>query len=179
VRIFNPFVLRGVFKKLGYVTEFSRNNRRMHNKSFSADGQTSIVGGCNVGNEYFGATDGMMLADLDVLVIGPVVRDIELLPSMGNALFVGSFNLDPRSMHLNTEMGLLIDSPTLAQGIHRTFDKTVPLRAYQVTLGEDGRLRWDSGVGNPPPVYDTEPNTRWYQRWMLRLWGWLPMEWLL
>ncbi|MFZ7320086.1 hypothetical protein ACLS0R_13655 [Comamonas jiangduensis] len=85
MRIFNPFVLRGVFKKLGYVTEFSRNNRRMHNKSFLADGQTSIVGRCNVGNEYFGATDGMMLADLDVLVIGPVVRDIELLPSMGSA----------------------------------------------------------------------------------------------
>lgn len=82
-------------------------------------------------------------------------------------------------MHLNTEMGLLIDSPTLAQGIHRTFDKTVPLRAYQVRLGEDGRLRWHSGVGNPPPVYDTEPNTRWYQRWILRLLGWLPMEWLL
>lgn len=82
-------------------------------------------------------------------------------------------------MHLNTEMGLLIDSPTLAQGIHRTFDKTVPLRAYHVTLGKDRRLRWHSRVGNPPPVYDTEPNTRWYQRWMLRLWGWLPMEWLL
>ena len=151
VRIFNPFVLRGVFKKLGYVTEFSRNNRRMHNKSFLADGQASIVGGRNVGNEYFGATDGVLFA----------------------AFF------DPRFMHLNTEMGLLIDSPTLAQGIHRTFDKTVPLRAYHVTLGEDGRLRWQSGVGNPPPVYDTEPNTRWYQRWILRLLGWLPMEWLL
>lgn len=84
-RIFNPFVLRGLFKKLGYVTEFSHNNRRMHNKSFLADGQASIVGGRNVGNEYFGATDGVLFADLDVLVIGPVVRDIALLPSMGSA----------------------------------------------------------------------------------------------
>lgn len=45
VRIFNPFVLRGLFKKLGYVTEFSRNNRRMHNKSFSADGQANVWAG--------------------------------------------------------------------------------------------------------------------------------------
>jgi hypothetical protein len=82
-------------------------------------------------------------------------------------------------MHLNTEMGLLIDSPTLAQGIHRTFDNTVPLRAYQVTLGRRRALALAQRVGNPPPVYDTEPNTRWYQRWMLRLLGWLPMEWLL
>ncbi len=78
-------MLRGLFKKLGYVTEFSHNNRRMHNKSFLADGQASIVGGRNVGNEYFGATDGVLFADLDVLVIGPVVRDIALLPSMGSA----------------------------------------------------------------------------------------------
>ncbi len=128
VRIFNPFVMRGVFKKLGYVTEFSRNNRRMHNKSFLADGQASIVGGRNVGNEYFGATDGVLFA----------------------AFF------DPRSMHLNTEMGLLIDSPW--QSPHFRQDRV--LRAHHVTPCEDGRLRWHSGVGNPPPIYDTEPNTR-------------------
>ena len=77
VRLFNPFVLRNWMKPLGYVTEFGRTNRRMHNKSFSADGQASIVGGRNVGNEYFGATDDVLFADLDVLVIGPVVQDIE------------------------------------------------------------------------------------------------------
>ncbi len=49
----------------------------MHNKSFSADGQSSIVGGRNVGNEYFGATDGVVFADLDVLAIGPAVLAIE------------------------------------------------------------------------------------------------------
>lgn len=76
VRLFNPFVLRGSFKLLGFVTEFNRTNRRMHNKSWTADRQASIVGGRNVGNEYFGATDGILFSDLDVITLGPVVQDI-------------------------------------------------------------------------------------------------------
>lgn len=48
VRLFNPFKVRNP-KWLGYITDFSRANRRMHNKSFTADSQASIVGGRNVG----------------------------------------------------------------------------------------------------------------------------------
>lgn len=379
VRLFNPFVLRGSFKILGYVTEFNRTNRRMHNKSFSADQQASIVGGRNVGNEYFGATDGVLFADLDVLTIGPVVHEIEsdferywrniasypvaqivkgtsplnldTLRAQGQALmaspaatayrqalantpfvqhlleeqlpmewtaahlvsdppekiqaqapaqtligeqlrralgtptqrldlvspyfvptkagvqafsqlqaqgvqvriltnaleatdvavvhagyakyrlpllqagvalyemrgrppayadeaeslklrltewgssgsslhaktfavdgqraFVGSFNFDPRSMHLNTEMGLMIESPALAEQVSRSFDAYIPTRAYRLSVTPAQQLRWHSGVGQPPPVYDTEPQTTWYQRWSLKLLAWLPIEWLL
>src|SRR5690606_7485204 len=75
VRLFNPFVVRKP-KFLGYLTDFGRTNRRMHNKSFTADNQASIVGGRNVGDEYFGATDGVLFSDLDVLVIGPVVPEV-------------------------------------------------------------------------------------------------------
>ena len=50
VRLFNPFVLRSV-RALGYLTDFRRANRRMHNKSFTADNQVAIVGGRNVGDE--------------------------------------------------------------------------------------------------------------------------------
>ena len=46
----------------------------MHNKSFTADGQVSIVGGRNIGDEYFGANEEMNFADMDVAVIGPVVK---------------------------------------------------------------------------------------------------------
>lgn len=379
VRLFNPFALRGWLKPVGYVTEFKRANRRMHNKSLSADGQASIVGGRNVGNEYFGATDGVLFADLDVLTIGPVVQAIEqdfdrywnnvaaypvdqvvrqaprltldALRSNGAALeqspqaqsyrhalentplvqhllqaqlpmewaaahlvsdppekiqaqaehktligeqmrraigipkqsldlvspyfvptqtgveafaqlrsqglririltnaleatdvaivhagyakyrkqllqagielyemrgqapeyagedeklklnftqfgssgtslhaktfavdgqraFVGSFNFDPRSMLLNTEMGLLIESPTLAKQISESFDSQIPSRAFRVSLDKEGHLRWISGVGQPPPQYTTEPQTRWYQRWTIWFLGLLPIEWLL
>ncbi|MCA1248810.1 phospholipase D family protein [Massilia sp. MS-15] len=75
VRLFNPFALRR-WRSLGYLADFSRLNRRMHNKSFTADGQASIVGGRNVGDEYFGAAGDMLFVDLDVLAVGPVVREV-------------------------------------------------------------------------------------------------------
>ena len=74
VRLFNPFVIRK--PRIGYLTDFFRANRRMHNKSFTADNQATIIGGRNVGDEYFGATEGVLFVDLDVLAIGPVVRDV-------------------------------------------------------------------------------------------------------
>lgn len=75
VRLYNPFVLRWP-KALGYLTDFRRLNRRMHNKSFTADNQATIVGGRNIGDEYFGAADGVLFTDLDVLAIGAVVHDV-------------------------------------------------------------------------------------------------------
>jgi putative cardiolipin synthase len=75
VRLFNPFVNRKL-RFLGYVTDFNRLNRRMHNKSFTADNHATIVGGRNVGDEYFGAGEGMVFADLDVVAFGRVVADV-------------------------------------------------------------------------------------------------------
>jgi cardiolipin synthase C len=75
VRLFNPFANRSW--RLGdYVGDFARVNRRMHNKSFTVDNQVSVVGGRNVGDEYLGAETAVAFADLDVIVAGPVVRDI-------------------------------------------------------------------------------------------------------
>jgi len=75
VRLYNPFTQRGS-RMLGYLTDFTRLNRRMHNKSFTADNQVSVVGGRNIANEYFGASGGIGFADLDVLAIGPVVHEV-------------------------------------------------------------------------------------------------------
>ncbi|MBA4094770.1 MAG: hypothetical protein C0489_11885, partial [Candidatus Accumulibacter sp.] len=75
VRLFNPFALRR-WRGFGYLTDFSRLNRRMHNKSFTADSQATIVGGRNIGDEYFGVAGEMLFVDLDVLAVGPVVRDV-------------------------------------------------------------------------------------------------------
>jgi len=54
VRLFNPFSFR-MLRALGYLTDFARLNRRMHNKSYTADGAVTIVGGRNIGDAYFGA----------------------------------------------------------------------------------------------------------------------------
>ena len=75
VRMFNPVALRSP-RLLGMVADFGRINKRMHNKSFTADGQVSIVGGRNIGDEYFEANAEMNFADLDVAVIGPVVKEV-------------------------------------------------------------------------------------------------------
>ncbi|MBF5006106.1 phospholipase D family protein [Diaphorobacter caeni] len=376
VRLFNPMTIRKP-KMLSYVISPMRANRRMHNKSFTVDNQATIIGGRNVGDEYFGATDGKLFADLDVLAIGPVTKDVstqfdaywtsasayqaqDLLPAPqsgdleqlkskatelmqspratefsqsitqspfvarlmdrtlpmqwvqvkmvtddpakglgkaprehllfpqlekalgkidtsvdlvsayfvpgkagvdafgqladagvkvrvltnaieatdvpavhagyakrrkdllergvtlyemrslvpsyagqhekrffqrfgssgaslhaktfavdGKRLFVGSFNFDPRSAHLNTELGFLIDSPELAQQLIRVFDKEVPRVSYRVELGKDGDLQWVSGMGANATVYTTEPHTTWWSRGMVRFLGWLPIEWLL
>src|SRR5690606_9307059 len=75
VRLFNPFPLRK-YRILGFIADFGRLNRRMHNKSFTADNQATIVGGRNVGNEYFSAGQAMRYIDLDVLAVGPVAREV-------------------------------------------------------------------------------------------------------
>ena len=63
----------------GYAGDFSRLNRRMHNKSFTVDNQVAVVGGRNIGDEYFQAGQGATFADLDVLAIGNVVREVSSL----------------------------------------------------------------------------------------------------
>jgi len=76
VRLFNPFSFR-TLRMLGYLTDFARLNRRMHNKSFSADGEATIVGGRNVGDAYFGIGEEPLFTDLDVLATGHVVQEVE------------------------------------------------------------------------------------------------------
>lgn len=75
IRLFNPFLQRKI-RPLSYLSDFSRLNRRMHNKSFTVDNTASIIGGRNIGNEYFNAGDGVMFADLDVLSVGKVLDEV-------------------------------------------------------------------------------------------------------
>ena len=75
VRMFNPIAIRSL-RMLGIAADFARINRRMHNKSFLADGQVAIVGGRNIGDGYFGASTDVNSADLDLATIGPVVDEV-------------------------------------------------------------------------------------------------------
>lgn len=77
VRLFNPFASReGALRKAGEgLSNFKRLNHRMHNKTWIADNRIAIVGGRNVGDEYFEASDEKNFVDLDFSMIGPVVRD--------------------------------------------------------------------------------------------------------
>lgn len=75
LRAFNPFS-RFVPALVGYVLDNARVNRRMHNKVLIVDAGTAILGGRNIGDEYFGQDPDMGFADLELLVRGPVVADM-------------------------------------------------------------------------------------------------------
>jgi len=96
--------------------------------------------------------------------------------------FIGSMNFDQRSMHLNTEIGLLIDSPVLAQQVATRFDAMVRLEnAYTVVLrGDPGgppeRLAWRTRVDGVDIEYDLEPQRQWGQRLGATLLSWLPID---
>ena len=367
VRLFNPFVGRRSHAA-GYLLDFGRLNRRMHNKSFTVDNQATIVGGRNIGDEYFDAGQGIPFLDLDVLAVGPVVNDVsrefdrywasgssypahlvlpavnvasaamlikqdpaslvyteaiarapfvremlahrlpfewaevrllsddprkglglatddELLwsqlkrilktpkrqllvvspyfvpgtegadffialarngvkitvftnslgatdvpavyagyarqrkrllaagvglfelksrapapddeglqPAIGSSgstlhaktfcidgerVFVGSFNFDPRSARLNTEMGLVIDSPALALAITDSLHRDIADHAYEVRLTKTGGLQWIERAGGGELVHLSEPGTNFWQRLKVDLLTILPIEWLL
>jgi putative cardiolipin synthase len=375
VRLYNPLVLRGA-RAFNFLTDFTRVNHRMHNKSVTADNQVSVVGGRNIANEYFGAGSGIVFADLDVIAVGAAVRDVSkefdlywnspsaypaasfagapgpdgaanlearfattradpesvayieavratpvirdvldrklayewttarlvfddpaktldttartdvlLFPELARMIgrpetmldlvspyfvpgeqgtaalvalanrgikvriltnslsssdesvvhagyakrrhdllhagiklyelkatagresnegeaklgsssssglhaktfavdreriFIGSFNFDQRSALLNTEMGLVIDSPTLAQWLARIFDTVVPRAAYEVRLAPDGRsLEWIERTASGEKRYDVDPDTSWVLRTKVDMLSILPIEWLL
>ena len=94
----------------------------------------------------------------------------------GRRIFIGSFNFDPRSTMLNTEMGLLIDSTKMAGLLHGAFDRKLDGMAWQVTL-EDHDLVWRNQEDGTMTKH--EPGSNFPKRMALMVVGWLPVEWLL
>ena len=73
VRIINPFS-RNQPRTLQFLTRFGSVTRRMHNKSYTVDNEVTILGGRNIGNEYFEADPALAFSDLDIIALGPVVK---------------------------------------------------------------------------------------------------------
>ena len=102
-------------------------------------------------------------------------------------VFVGSMNMDPRSRLLNTEMGVIVDCPAMAEAIGNFFDKaTVPQNAFHVVLERpDGsptsptRIRWIAVDGDRTLKFDHEPDVSAWKRAKVSLMRILPIEGLL
>jgi putative cardiolipin synthase len=94
-------------------------------------------------------------------------------------LFVGSFNFDPRSANLNTELGFVLESPRLAGVLADGFERGIPERAYEVHLDGNGSLYWTETVEGEIVRHDTEPETTAVQRAFVFLLSMLPIESLL
>lgn len=76
VRIFNPFEQHRVNRSLKSYQTLERFNYRMHNKLIVADNHITILGGRNLGDEYFGFNQNYNFHDLDVVGLGPAARQI-------------------------------------------------------------------------------------------------------
>ena len=92
--------------------------------------------------------------------------------------FIGSYNLDPRSSKLNTEMGVLFDCPPLARRLPEQLDRSLPQNAHRVQL--DGRrLVWVTREGEKEVRSTSEPGASFMKRLKAQVISWLPIEWLL
>jgi putative cardiolipin synthase len=91
-------------------------------------------------------------------------------------LFVGSLNLDPRSIEINAEIGLLIDSPQMAKQFMNDVNGALEQATYRVTLDEKGGLQWHATIDGKPVVETKEPLTNWWRRLQSRLYRVLPED---
>ena len=95
----------------------------------------------------------------------------------GEIGFIGSLNFDPRSISLNTEMGVLFSSPGLVQVMDDVFvSETCREMSFELHLDERKRLRWTGMVKGKPRHYGSEPYASWSRRILAAVMGCLPLE---
>lgn len=94
-------------------------------------------------------------------------------------VFIGSYNVDPRSANINTEMGVIINDDELAKQLHDALSDDLLTQAYEVKLLENGNLQWHTIEGGKKVVYDSEPLVDISDHVWLTIMSWLPIDWLL
>ena len=94
-------------------------------------------------------------------------------------VFIGSYNVDPRSANINTEMGVLINDDELARQLHNALGKDLLKQSYKVTLGDSGNLQWETLQDGKPVVLTKEPYIDLADKIWLGIMSHLPIDWLL
>jgi putative cardiolipin synthase len=87
-------------------------------------------------------------------------------------LFVGSLNLDPRSIEINSEMGIVVTSAEMGADLAYQLFESLGDWTYRVKLNEDGRLRWHATIDGVEVVETSEPLASWWRRfsaWFLKI----------
>ena len=91
-------------------------------------------------------------------------------------VFIGSFNFDPRSANINTELGVIIRSPELANHYADRILAALPEQTFEVFLNENGKLRWRGLRDGEEVIFDKEPHTTWWQRFVAGFMRILPIR---
>jgi len=91
-------------------------------------------------------------------------------------VFIGSFNFDPRSAFINTEMGVLIEDPEMGADFMKGLDEALPRATWKVSLTDKNNLQWTGLQGEEIVTYKKEPKTSWWQRFMAGFYRMLPIR---
>ncbi|MGK3626461.1 phospholipase D family protein, partial [Acinetobacter sp. A11] len=78
--------------------------------------------------------------------------------------------------YLNTEIGVILDSPSLAKTIHHTMDENLNKYAYKLKLDTNNHIYWQQETPNGPVIYRQEPEMKWWQKAGMKFLSWLPLE---
>lgn len=92
------------------------------------------------------------------------------------SVFIGSFNFDPRSININTEMGVIIHDEKLATGFTQAVLASLPNETYKVFLNDKGKVRWHGYRDGSDEVFDNEPETSWWDRFKVGIVRILPIR---
>jgi putative cardiolipin synthase len=96
----------------------------------------------------------------------------------GEIMFVGSFNFDQRSLHINNEIGLVFHNPEIAGAAAKKFEDNVNKVAFEVSFSREGgreNMQWTGGQGGPDVVMEKEPYATTMQKLTVGIVKWLPI----
>ena len=135
---------------------------------------------------------GVELYELDEEINKEVLKRFTWLPGLSKsslhaktmaldrkAMFVGSMNLDLRSLNINNEIGILFYNQKLAEESARTFTDNINKVAFKVELAPDGSLQWKVKRDGKEVIYLDEPYVSFWNKLTVWFIGLLPVEWLL
>ena len=94
----------------------------------------------------------------------------------GKKTFIGSFNFDPRSVNLNTESGVMIESEAMTREFMQAVEDNVKVKAYELFLDADDKLRWRTLENGQETIYRNEPESTWAQRFIASIVQLLPVK---
>lgn len=95
-------------------------------------------------------------------------------------VFIGSFNFDPRSAFLNSEVGLVIESDELQNQISASLDQYLPQIAYELKLNSQGQIIWLEHMPNGSIIEHVhDPETTKFQRLTMKIVSYFPIEWMM
>ena len=95
-------------------------------------------------------------------------------------VYIGSFNFDPRSTDLNTEVGLILNAARLQEKIQTDLAQYLPQVAYELRLDEHGEIIWlEQDTNGKTLIHKTEPQTTKFQRFMFKSIAYTPFEWVM